>query len=481
MGYTVEFKNKIVQAIENGEDISSMLSDGKPVEKTIDDWYDKYQNNGLFTEDNNNDAIPSWSGYNYQGKSMLLLTLQMINKLLDTDDENFDEWAVELEKQQDFVFIKGGIVESLYQVKACLSKTTVARYEEALEKLLEDKESSNNKDAKCVLISAVNITNWDSTENNFKDEVELYKYRDEVVSLLNVIDHIKEELIKLLNKINVNTLEDHIYLILCDFIEIKIFQYHKNGRRSNYQILFSEIVKYIKESSIEQEEIDRLKFREEVYRCISKTIENYTNEACEECEDNDKCNFECGVLKNCELTKLVILEEYLKHIKPESDRGEVIENAIDKNIYIDNICEVYKVVSTNAINKENNVISFNYNKGNLKIIPTLLRINKECRISKTLYKINQNEAFKNIDKEFILTGDIKCRLLQTQADKFTNLDDVNSLIKDGKIIIERDESIKDILDNSYKKNKKIGFSQNITIINKNDLIEHLKRGQVDNE
>lgn len=480
MRYTVEFRNKIVLAIENGEDISSMLSDGKPVEKTIYDWYDKYQNNGLFTEDNNNDAIPSWSGYNYQGKTMLLLTLQMINKLLDTDDENFDEWAVELEKQQDFVFIKGGIVESLYQVKACLSKTTVARYEEALDKLLEDKESSNNKDAECVLISAVNITNWDSTENNFKDKVELYKYRDEVVSLLNVIDHIKEELIKLLNKINVNTLEDDIYLILCDFIERRIFQYHKNGRRSNYQIFFSEIVKYIKEASIEQEEIDRLKFREEVYRRISKTIENYTNEACEECEDNDKCNFECGVLKNCELTKLVILEEYLKYIKPESDRGEVIENVIDKNIYIDNICEVYKVVSTNAINKESNLISFNYNKGNLKIIPTLLRINKEYRISKTLYKINQNEAFKNIDKEFILTGDIKCRLLQTQADKFTNID-MNSLIKDGKIIIERDESIKDILDNSYKKNKKIGFSQNITIINKNDLIEHLKRGQADNE
>ncbi len=480
MRYTVEFKNKIVLAIENGEDISSMLIDGKPIKKTINDWYDKYQNNGLFTEDNNNDAIPSWSGYNYQGKVMLLVTLQMINKLLYTDDETFDKWSVELEKQQDFVFIKDGIVESLYQVKACLSKTTVARYEEALEKLLEDKESSNNKDAECVLISAVNITNWDSTENNFKDEVELYKYRDKVVSLLDVIDHIKEELIKLLNKINVTILEDDIYLILCDFIERKIFQYHKNGRRSNYQILFSEIVKYIKEASIEQKEIDRLKFREEVYRHISKTIENYTDEACEECEDNDKCNFECGVLKNCELTRLVILEEYLKYIKPESDRREVIEYVIDKNIYIDNICEVYKVVSINAINKESNLISFNYNKGNFKVIPTLLRINKDYRISKALYKINQNEAFKNINKEFILTGDIKYRLLQTQADKFTNID-VDSLIKDEKIIIKKEESIKDILDNFYKKDKKIGFLQNIIIINKDDLIEHLKGRQADNE
>lgn len=480
MGYPVQFKNKVVLAIENGEDISSMLSDGKPVKKTINDWYEEYKSNGLFTEDNNNDAIPSWSGYNYQGKTMLLLTLQMINKLLDTEDESFNEWAVELEKQQDFVFMKDGIVDSLYQVKACLSKTTVARYEEALEKLLEDKESSNNKGAKCVLISAINITNWDSTENNFKGEVELYKYRDDVVDLLKVIDCIKEELIELLNKINVTISENEIYLILCDFIEKKIFQYHKIGRQSNYQILFSELVKYIKEASIEQEEIDKLKFREDLYKSISKTIENYTNEACDECEDKDMCNFECGVQKNCELTRLVILEEYLKYIKPETDREMIIESVVDKNTYIDNICEVYKVVSTNAINKESNLISFYYNKGNLKIIPTLLRINKDCRISNTLYKINQNEAFKNIDKEFILSGDIKYRLLQTQADKFTNID-VNSLIKDGKIIIDREESIKDVLDNSYEKDKKINFSQNITIINKDDLIEYLKGGQADNE
>lgn len=481
MSYTAEFKNKIVLAIENGEDISSMLIGGKPVEKTIYDWYDKYQNNGLFTEDNNNDAIPSWSGYNYQGKTMLLLTLQMINKLLDINDETFDEWAVELEKQQDFAFIRGGIVESLYQVKACLSKTTVARYKEALEKLLEDKESSNNKNAECVLISAVNITNWDSTENKFKDEVELYKYRDEVVSLLDVINHIKEELIKLLNKINVATLEDDIYLILCDFIERKIFQYHKEGRQSNYQIFFSEIVKYIKEVSIAQEEIDRLKLREKVYLYISEIIENDTKDTCDECGDKMNCNEECGVLKNYELTKSIILEEYLKYIYPDADKENVLNNITNGNIYTDNICEVYKAVNINAINKENNLISFNYNKGNLTIIPTLLRIkDNEVRISKTLYKINQNEAFKNIDKEFILTGDIKCRLLQTQVDKFTNID-VNSLIKDGKIIIERDETIKDILDNSYKKDKKISFSQNIRIINKSDLIEHLKGGQADNE
>lgn len=481
MGYTVEFKNKIVLAMENGEDISSMLSDGKPVKKTISDWYEEYKSNGLFTENNNNDAIPSWSGYNYQGKTMLLVTLQMINKLLDTDDESFNEWAVELEKQQDFVFMKDGIVESLYQVKACLSKTTVALYEEALEKLLADKESSNNKDAKCVLISAINITNWDSTANNFKEKVELYKYRDDVVDLLKVIDCIKEELIKLLNKINVTTSKDEIYLIICDFIEKKIFQYHKAGRKSDYKILFSELVKYIEEESIEQEEIEKLKFREELYTRISKTIENYTNEACDECEDKDTCNFECGVQKNCELTRLVILEEYLKYIKPETDRGEVIESVVDKNIYIDNICEVYKNVSKNSISKENNIIAFNYNKGNLKIIPTLLRINKECRISRALYNINQNEAFKNINKEFILTGDIKFKMLQTQAEKFTNIYDVSSLVKDGKVLIEREDNIKDILNNSTRKDKKISFSQNIIIVNKDDLINHLKGGQADNE
>lgn len=61
MIYTVDFKNKMVLAIERNEDISSMIDNGKPTSRTIKAWYDMYKANGLFKEESNNDAIPSWS------------------------------------------------------------------------------------------------------------------------------------------------------------------------------------------------------------------------------------------------------------------------------------------------------------------------------------------------------------------------------------------------------------------------------------
>lgn len=475
MSYSIDFKNKMVLAIERNEDISSMIENGKPTNKTIRGWYDTYKYNGPFKKESNNDAIPSWSGYNYQGKMMLLLTLQMMNKLILSEGNSFDNWGVELEKKQDFVFIKNSVVESLYQVKACLSKTKVGGYEKALEKLIEDKELSNNKNAKCVLISAENITDWDTNKNKYKDRVELYKYKDNIVSILGVIDYIKMELETLLNNIKVNTSKEDIYLILCDFVDRKISQYHDEGKKSNYNILFSEIVEYIKCAIIDREKIDKLKFKEYIYQYINKKIEEDTTDACEECENI--CEGNCGVLRNYELTKAIALDEYIRYINPVSSKENVIESVFNNNIYTDNICQVYKAVDSNIISGENNLISFSHNDGSLKVIPTIIQINNSTvRTSKSLIKINQNEVYKNLEREFVLSGDIGCRLLQTKGDKFTNTDK-DFLMENEKIIIEKETSIKNVLDNVNKNDKKISFSQNITIINKDDLITYLMEGE----
>lgn len=77
MSYDVNFKNNIVQAKEKGEDISKFTKNGSLSLSIINRWYNLYIQNGLFVETNNNDAIPSWSGYNYQGKIMILVALQL--------------------------------------------------------------------------------------------------------------------------------------------------------------------------------------------------------------------------------------------------------------------------------------------------------------------------------------------------------------------------------------------------------------------
>ena len=47
-----------------------------------------------------NDAIPTWSGSNYQGKMMLLYVLELINQIEQDKDEKI--YSVELEKDEDF-------------------------------------------------------------------------------------------------------------------------------------------------------------------------------------------------------------------------------------------------------------------------------------------------------------------------------------------------------------------------------------------
>ena len=50
-----------------------------------------------------NDAIPTWSGFNYQGKMMLLYVLELINQIEQDKDEKI--YSVELEKAEDFCII----------------------------------------------------------------------------------------------------------------------------------------------------------------------------------------------------------------------------------------------------------------------------------------------------------------------------------------------------------------------------------------
>ena len=64
-----------------------------------------------------NDAIPSWSGFNYQGKAMLLCVLQKINEI-KKNGECIHLYEVELEKTEDYMVLKDGVAEN-YDASYC--------------------------------------------------------------------------------------------------------------------------------------------------------------------------------------------------------------------------------------------------------------------------------------------------------------------------------------------------------------------------
>lgn len=144
-----------------------------------------------------NDATPSWNGFNFQGFVTVLRTLQMMNSMPETD---YERYSVEIERIEDFVIYKDGEAKELFQVKAYVSERTVESYIEALKKLLLHKEILRATDAKCFLATASRIKDWD--QSGYQDTIELYGYDNNIFLDINaIISNIKNELSIFFNNI----------------------------------------------------------------------------------------------------------------------------------------------------------------------------------------------------------------------------------------------------------------------------------------
>lgn len=128
-----------------------------------------------------NDATPTWSGFNYQGKMMILHVLKLINEIPKCHD--IGKYSVEIEKTEDFSIICDSKYVSFHQVKAWLSSPKWERYKEAMDKLLEHRNESSNPTGKCYLMVAREIVDWDDHANTYQFAIELYKYDSKIIGV----------------------------------------------------------------------------------------------------------------------------------------------------------------------------------------------------------------------------------------------------------------------------------------------------------
>lgn len=77
-------------------------------------------------------AIPSWSGYNYQGKVAIYSVLDTINAKIGTD---LSRYSLELEWYEDFAIKVDGLYLSIHQVKS-YKRTGLSEYKDAIWNLL---------------------------------------------------------------------------------------------------------------------------------------------------------------------------------------------------------------------------------------------------------------------------------------------------------------------------------------------------------
>ena len=333
-----------------------------------------------------NDAIPSWSGFNYQGKMMLLCVLQKINEI-KRSSESINLYEVNLEETEDYMILKDGIVEKLYQVKATLSKSKWSQYTEALNKLIAHRTSAGNPTASCVFVVAKEIADWEEVLNPFRLTVTLYKYMSAVVTVDKVKDYIITEIEEYIANEGQSYLNiEAVYGDLCIFLDNKIAELHMQGAKNRkYRIPFEEIVNVILGALNKAEEEYQYRLKEETYKHIVQGIQSSMSSICGQvCNSNfADCDKNCAAKEaHRKILEVPNFNIYCKIINPEKVDGwddymsllqrvpsEALEHRILYLFHKSNNCEL--IESNNSIVGMKSAFSANP-KG--MIIPTLLSL-----------------------------------------------------------------------------------------------------------
>lgn len=361
-----------------------------------------------------NDAIPTWSGFNYQGKMMLLHVLELINQIETNNDKGI--YAVELERIEDFSIICDSKYKSFHQVKAYLSTNKWNRYIEAMDKLLKHRNESSNPTAKCYLTVAREIEDWDDEANTYNASIELYKRESKVVGVCEVRDEINAEiLVYLKNNGYSDEAVEAVYAELCLFLDDSIAKLHRQAsNKRKYTIEFSDIIEII-QSAIGKEDVRKeFYLKEKIYEYVMENMEKALNNLCQdECstslENCDKvCAAKCGYEK---IMEIVDYTRFCKLLNPSKIEDWDKELTLVENFPIEKIQnEIYELLYLSATPEKVTgdncglYLQSKYSQAPSKqIIPTFLDLTRGARKEQALQRIFQS-IIKNTDIIDILEG-----------------------------------------------------------------------------
>lgn len=414
-----------------------------------------------------NDAIPTWSGFNYQGKITLLCLLIEINKMLihSYDINNIsDDCYVEIEKTEDFVIFIKGKVKALYQVKAYLSTNKADSFFNANKNLIDHRSNLNALTADCYLCVPLAISGWNDKGNIYRNQINLFFYDSKPVHVTKVAEKIKAELDKSLKHMRLpNENLDDIYLGLCSFLDEKVSEMHKQGaKKRNYNILFREIAEFIYRANTEYVIKQEAREKENIYNHIVENFKEIVDEFCNnECESKKMGTCKKDIYGCCALTTSYdyILEiniwEYCKYLNPHIVTGWEKQLSYVERLREDDfkklLIPVLHQISNDILCRNSEILYCEtdiFGTIENKVIPTLLNFDfglndVEKSISNTLNKIKQNSfLWSSSIVGGTITADTKGEVYNTEEDSILyfqksedDITDNNSYLK---IIDSRD-------------------------------------------
>lgn len=419
------------------------------------------------------DASSSWSGYQYQGKVTIYISLKLINKLCNNSPKDeINKYFIEVEHKEDLAIKKGQDYISFHQVKARKDDIYMNNYLEAIEKLYEEKEKSPG--SKLFLHTIVNIKDWGEDKykqlyekkiKNIKEKIDLLRNEKNELNNIKEIEkldaEIEENKLKYSKSYKISNIKLYPYgekkfcplqeIAKCINEEIKEYLNLTNqlSKSGNIEIIYNALIcfmdEYIKErhngtvknyfplSDIKDLLDSNLLERDRLFH-LSILKDNYCNnniyEFCDKiCEKRKSCSkdyFKCkifSIIKYLLETDLNEFEKILMKVNPhvlikdwEHERGE-FESPQGIYFFYDTII--------NLINRDMEISekSIKYKKRDRVYLPTTISEVGKRRKNSTieLYKqriIDNDDLLKELfeDNSFITENLQTKNILETIND-----------------------------------------------------------------
>jgi len=418
-------------------------------------------------------AIPSWSGYIYQGKIAFYEVLRVIKKNLK-EDENYDfsNYSLEVEWQEDFAIKIGDNYKSIHQVKAYQENTEATQYKDALGGLLRKVQLLFIPAYLHIwtpIIYNTRTTSFDIyRKKNFyfkyypkkyNQKIQVYKYctdnetcdLDEADSLiLKKIEEIYQE-----NDFAIESLTSEQYKYirfkLYELLDRHILEVHKGIKDKNDTMEFNEILEFFK-TNYEEYSLEYQQIKVKNYLFLSAITEY--------CNDSRKCSLDiCD--RNCSLYKV---EKEIENMST----GEVHQLVLNATPQYDSKFDILTQVSGlkngliktyHQLNLNKKTLNFHYQTLDKTYLPSSIAISDE-------------DDKADISKKIILNKDL---------DSIVNQFEINVIISHNATIediTKEAKSLKDVsddfLDNVFNsRSTSINKIKNIKILPLNNIKEEI--------
>jgi hypothetical protein len=257
-------------------------------------------------------AIPSWSGYIYQGKIAFYEVLRVIKKKLKEDvDYDFSDYSLEVEWQEDFAIKVGSSYKSIHQVKAYEKGTSPTKYNEALVGLFDKLDKKIGDIGFLNIWKSIGFTEGTDSKNfeelkmknqgsystNTIEKTKIYEYctGKETCDLDEADKLILKQIEEVYKKYSFNkeslTSKQYEYVLfkLYQLLDIHILEVHKGIKDKNDTMEFNEILEFFKTNYEEySDEYKYIKVKNKLLYLISRYCqdENLCSEGEKECNHN---------------------------------------------------------------------------------------------------------------------------------------------------------------------------------------------------